>query len=442
MAFDIYPEWNYKKIKLIMDYYGPRSFVGKTMADLGSFHGDISGAFLRLGVRCTSYEWRDENIAIAKKKYPNLRQVKADLSKEFAENNRFDIVLNLGLLPHLENPEEHLRYVCSITDNLVLESECIDSKDPYRINFVSENVQNKEWGITGRSAKLSVAFIERVLRECGFEFKKISETKLNTGKYIYDWAEKDSGAGNIFYRKIWFAKKIGAPNIIANTNSQLNNKIDNNLQPQVLQQTQVSLQHPINPFLFKNLNNNISKINTNNGIALPQNANIVKSTSTFAICLSGSDKNKINIEETKKILDQINNKKEIFIYTTNYSEEDIKELEILNPKKIKNEQSDSNLFFRMFNSNKLKEENEFKTSCVYDCELVIDGNCNFFTLQPFNENSLSIHHKDSNFVLFGSSMMVDMFCLINENLNSYNLSSNIELVRKHLSEYNIPNLFY
>lgn len=228
MNFDgRYLEWNQKRIKGIIDFYGHKFFYFKKILDLGCGYADISASLLRLGADITAVDARQEHIKIINKKYPEIKTIKADLDKGWPViGKKYDMVINLDLLCHINNYEEHLRQVCASTYHLVLETTVCDNDDPYKNIIIAENKNNYDLSFNGNGSRPTASSIERILKECGMNFKRLDNSKFNSGSYKYDWQEKNNGECNVNNRRIWFAVRNDSaiqfanppPNVIKQTN--------------------------------------------------------------------------------------------------------------------------------------------------------------------------------------------------------------------------------
>lgn len=203
-----YIEWNRKRSKAIVDFYGHKFLYMKKILDLGCGHGDIGGSFQRLGAEVTLVDAREEHLKVAAKKYPGSKTIKADLDGTFPIlNKKFDIVISLDLLCHLKDYEKHLKQICSVTTHLVLETAVCDSTDDGKCIYVPENSGIYDLSLNGMGARPSAAAIERILDECGMDFRRIDDAKLNSMDYVYDWKETNSDSTELKNRRFWFAKK-------------------------------------------------------------------------------------------------------------------------------------------------------------------------------------------------------------------------------------------
>jgi 2-polyprenyl-3-methyl-5-hydroxy-6-metoxy-1,4-benzoquinol methylase len=203
-----YLDWNQKRIKGILEYYGHKFFINKKVLDLGCFHGDFGGLCLRLGSSVSAVDARQEHLQIAGKKYPGIKLIRSDLDREWKFHGiQFDLILDLGLLNHLQDPITHLKNVCASTTHLVLETAVIDSDDPYAAVIGQENKNILDNSVNGSSSRLSTKYIEHILTSNGMSFKRIDNAKFNAGNFVYDWVAKNNGDTDYYKRRIWFASK-------------------------------------------------------------------------------------------------------------------------------------------------------------------------------------------------------------------------------------------
>lgn len=212
-----YLDWNQKRIKGILDFYGHKFWLNKNILDLGCGHADLSGVLNRLGATITAVDARQEHLKIASKKYPAIKTVKFDLDNGWAFHGKtFDLILDLGLLCHLKNYETHLRTICSSTTHLVLETTVADSDDSYMNQIMPENKSIYDLSFSGAGSRPSAAAIERILKDCGMSFKRLDQARFNSGTFQYDWKEKNDGTCDFNKRRIWFAVKSNTPAQFAN----------------------------------------------------------------------------------------------------------------------------------------------------------------------------------------------------------------------------------
>lgn len=226
MVFDkFYIEHNRRRIKKIIDHFGHQAFFNKTVLDLGCGAGDIGGALARLGAQVTAVDVRQEHLTLAKRKYPHLTTICADLDKEWPfQGKKFDFVLNMGLICHLSNYEQLLRRSCDVAHNLIVESEICDSENIDRIIYVSEHRSIYDWAYNGVGYKPNAPLVEQILAECGMDANCINTPDLNSGPFKYDWVVENTDNRKIGHRRFWIATKLSnyvpppQPPIIRNLN--------------------------------------------------------------------------------------------------------------------------------------------------------------------------------------------------------------------------------
>lgn len=203
-----YVDWNFKRIKKIIDHFGHNAFADKTVLDLGCGHSDIGGALARLGARVIAVDARAEHLHIAKRKYPHITTLCADLDQKWPfEDQKFDYILNLGLICHLTNYQRVLEQCCYSTQNLILESEICDSNNPQRIVQIDEHRSIYDWAFNGVGHKPSAAHIELMLKSLGMSFERLDTAELNSGPFKYDWTVENTNSRRIGHRRFWFVKK-------------------------------------------------------------------------------------------------------------------------------------------------------------------------------------------------------------------------------------------
>lgn len=217
-----YFEWNQKRIKNIVDFYGYKFFYFKKILDLGCGYGDLGGVLYRLGSDVTGVDARQEHLKIVNKKYTGIKTVQANLDAPWPfHGQKFDLILDLGLLCHLADYEAHLKAVCASTTHLVLETAVCDSDDPHKNISIDEEKVVYDLAYSGKGCRPSAAAIERVLRDCGMNFKRIDNPKYNAADYSYDWYPKNDNSTSLQKRRIWFAVRENSPIQFANPSSEI-----------------------------------------------------------------------------------------------------------------------------------------------------------------------------------------------------------------------------
>jgi SAM-dependent methyltransferase len=202
-------EWTRNKIKTIINHYGHRFFYQKRVLDLGCGTGDVGAAFARLGAEVFCVDARQSNLDIVQKKHPYLQVIKTDIDDYWPIDIHYsyDIIISLDLLCHLKNFDKHFDDICSRGEHIILETEVLDSNDPNSRIQIFEEKSISTLSFNGIGNILSSAHIEAKLANCGAEYKRISDPKLNSGPYKYDWMPNNSGKRQSENRKLWFIHK-------------------------------------------------------------------------------------------------------------------------------------------------------------------------------------------------------------------------------------------
>jgi SAM-dependent methyltransferase len=210
-----YTVWRALRIQAILEHYGPRFFIGKSILEFGAGYGAIGAAFSLIGGDVTCVEGRAANVATIKKRYPFLSAQQGDLNADLLglkprSGGKWDLIIHMGVLYHLRDPEHSLRQTCRMTDHLVLETECSDSDDPAFVPLTKEKTYWSDQALDGVGSQPSPAFVERVLKEEGMEFERITDARCNSDPDVYDWPVRNTKTFVPGRRRMWFVKRPAA----------------------------------------------------------------------------------------------------------------------------------------------------------------------------------------------------------------------------------------
>ncbi|MBI3878612.1 MAG: class I SAM-dependent methyltransferase [Verrucomicrobia bacterium] len=204
-----YTMWRARRINAILDHYGHRYFVGKSVLELGAGYGAIGAFFSLLGADVTCVEGRESNTRVIRERYPFLTALTHDLSAGWPKTGRerYDVIVHFGLLYHLGDPEPSLRESCRRTDQLILETEVSDSDDAHFIKGIKEHSYHFGQSVEGAGSRPSPAWVERILTEEGMTFSRITDDRCNWELHRYDWPITNSKAHANGQRRMWFAQR-------------------------------------------------------------------------------------------------------------------------------------------------------------------------------------------------------------------------------------------
>ena len=204
---DHYEYWTSKRIVAIVEHYGENFFKGKKILELGCGYGNIGKVLISIGAEVIFCEGREEHINILRKRFPNNRIYKMNLENEwFFDAERFDLILHLGVLYHLDNFEYSLKKSFLSSDNIVLETEVSDSDDPKLVLKVYENQQDYDQSLIGKGSRPSPAYLENIFRENNFKYQKVTDSRCNSSFHRYDWEIKNTNTFENGLRRFYFLK--------------------------------------------------------------------------------------------------------------------------------------------------------------------------------------------------------------------------------------------
>lgn len=440
-----YLEWNQKRIKGIIEHYGHTFMQGKKVLDLGCGYGDIGGALYRLGADVTALDARQEHLKIVSKKFPGIKTIKADLDRSWPfPGNKFDLILDLDTVPYLLDYEPHLKAVCSSTTHLVLELTVCDSDNDRKSIQVVESKSAYDMSINGHGCRPSAAAVERVLRECGFSFKRMDSARFNSGPYVYDWFPQNNESYNVNNRRIWFATKMThvhqspfVPSLTPTTQNLIPNQIPRN-NPRLATQpvpVPVPVPVPIIPNLkaalcisghLRTFLDNYKSVKEN--ILDRLNCDVfIHTWETLGMSYRFTDGN-LHFTETRNLIDRIHQlykpKQIIIEKTKNFTVTSLMRQRLLDGRDIP---GIIGMYYKIEQCNNLKKEYEQKAGFTYDCVIRFRGDLWVEQPIPIND-STNLNHvflpMYGNFggacdqFAFGNSAMMDKYASLYSNLDS------------------------
>src|SRR5205085_3992215 len=165
-----YSVWRARRILATLDHYGHRFFDGKTVLEVEAAFGAIGTAFSALGADVTWLEGRMANVRAIRNRYPFLKAIHHDLGCGIPGEEMFDVIIHMGVLYHLPDPEAALRAACRRCDHLILETEVVDSDDLNLVVNVKEHAYKYDQSLVGQGSRPSPALLERIFKEEKFSF--------------------------------------------------------------------------------------------------------------------------------------------------------------------------------------------------------------------------------------------------------------------------------
>lgn len=191
-----HPEWQQSRIRFIIGKFGNEYFKDKSVLELAPFNGYIGNCFYELGAKVTCVEGREENVKNIKTNFPNLIVHTNNLDTPEWTWGKFDIIINWGLLYHLENNHEKVLENCIKNSDLLLLESVICGDDKEIISYVNEI--GIDQSISNKGGRPSIKWVESILQKYNCKFELCTSAALNAGLHIY------TGEGTPNYdRRMW-----------------------------------------------------------------------------------------------------------------------------------------------------------------------------------------------------------------------------------------------
>ena len=234
-----YDEWKNKRVNKIENIFGRDWFCGKSVLELGAAHGDIGIHFLTLGADVLFADVRIEHLRTINQKLfelnHNTKTIVLNQNKRYDLERKFDLILNTGVLYHLENWKQDLECAMNHTNVMILESVVSMKKDKelkiYKSDMMRESMKEYAGISDERFSDFSQEDVENHLSDLGCKFFRFDTSELNTDwswdsdllginlltKHIYDWNYEQYEMGyykinhskkdNIHFRRMWLVLK-------------------------------------------------------------------------------------------------------------------------------------------------------------------------------------------------------------------------------------------
>ena len=194
-----YEQWCNSRVNKIVDVLGEDWFAGKHILELGACHGDIGIPLLKLGAEVLFSDVRKENLQVIKDKFtyedfvPSTIELNQNL--EYNLNTRFDLVLHLGTLYHVENWKQDLE--CALRHTNLMFLETVVSPFENTPDMLRERSNYKYDGYNCKEPLFTQESVEKTLKDLGCKYIRFDNQSLNSDwnwlrngsliKNVYDW---------------------------------------------------------------------------------------------------------------------------------------------------------------------------------------------------------------------------------------------------------------
>lgn len=204
-----YIDWRESRMNTVKKYISSDYFKLKRVLEVGCGYADIGNEFYKLGAVVSSSDARQEHIEIVKTRYPHINTLIIDGDNDTIPEH-YNIIVHWGLLYHLNEIEIHLEKILQKCDVLLLETEVADSDDPTFYIKTNENGFDQAFSSVG--IRPSSSYVERILKQNGFEYKMITDSMLNSDFHIYDWEIQNTNTWRHGLRRFWVCwKNVDSP---------------------------------------------------------------------------------------------------------------------------------------------------------------------------------------------------------------------------------------
>lgn len=225
-----YQHYTEKRLKKIIDLMGKDWFQKKKILDLGACHGDVGIELMKLGSNVLFADARKEHLDEIKNKLhfePNI--IVLDQNQKYNLSQRFDLILHMATLCHIENWRQDLECALSHSNLMLLETAVDPRKGaPDSYNPPSDFIYD---GYNCRQPLFTQESVEQTLTNLGCKFIRFDSADLNCSwswfskdtmiKQVYDWQheslqffvekEKRNSEKNLNYlihfRRMWLVLK-------------------------------------------------------------------------------------------------------------------------------------------------------------------------------------------------------------------------------------------
>jgi len=163
--------------------------ISGSVLEVGAGIGDHSPFFIERGCSLTITEGRAANLALARRRFPDLPAYLLDLDAPESSElpaGRFDIVYCYGVLYHLARPAEALAYMASRCDGMLLLSTCVWPGAADQVHLLREPPEAVENALSGIGCRPTRRWVWRTLGE-HFDHVYVPTTQPDHPEFCTDW---------------------------------------------------------------------------------------------------------------------------------------------------------------------------------------------------------------------------------------------------------------
>jgi FkbM family methyltransferase len=179
---------------------------GKSVLELGAGIGDHTNFFLDRGCSVIATEGRPANLTVLQSRYPDLEVKWLDLEQPDPQfSAKAEIVYSYGLLYHLQNPQEALKFMSEHCLNMLLLETVVSYGSALEINLCDEPAASPTQSVSGRACRPTRFWIFDQLKQ-HFEYVYMPITQPNHEEFPIDWVDETPNETR-FVRSVFIASR-------------------------------------------------------------------------------------------------------------------------------------------------------------------------------------------------------------------------------------------
>jgi len=190
----------------------------KTVLEVGAGIGDLTQFFIDRGCSVTSTEGRPSNYDVLKKRFPEIDTMVLDLEntpKTCPFSEKFDIVFAYGILYHLGNPAQALKYLSELTKGILLVETHVAFGEMDEVKQCEDILHDPTQSVSGKACRPTRQWVFNRLSEA-FDHVYLPITQPNHPRlYPENW--KTIPKGKPLARAVFVAsrEKLSNPRLVS-----------------------------------------------------------------------------------------------------------------------------------------------------------------------------------------------------------------------------------
>lgn len=182
--------------------------TGMSVLEVGAGIGDHSHYYIDRGCSITITEVRPDNLQYLRTRYPQNEVHFLDMENPVSlDNSPFDIVHCYGLLYHLENTEQALKFLSQSTKKILFLETCVSLGEDDELNLVPEKQRDRSQAFSGTGCRPTRLWLFKRLQDL-FEYVYLPKTQPNHEEFPIDWADSKAS----LKRAVFIGSRIALEN--------------------------------------------------------------------------------------------------------------------------------------------------------------------------------------------------------------------------------------